>query len=130
MGAYDVLHEGHHNFFKQASALGDELHVVIGRDDTIEKLKGEKPWDSEEERVKKVQAVPEVTKAHLGNHGDKFKIVAEIKPDIIALGYDQLSNEEIQAGLDKRGLKAKLVRLKAFHPDKYKSSIVKVDRIP
>ena len=128
MGAFDVLHEGHLNFFKQAAALGDELHVVIARDESIKTLKGEKPWENQEERVKKVQAVPEVTKAHLGNLGDKFKIVDEIKPDIIALGYDQLGNEKIQEGLDEKGLTPELVRLEPFHPEKYKSSIVKKQR--
>lgn len=124
MGAFDVLHEGHLNFFKQAAEMG-ELHVVIARETSIVALKGTKPWDSESERVKHVQAVPEVFKAHLGNEGDKFKIVEEINPDVIVLGYDQMTTENLQAGLDKRGLQAEIVRLKPFNPDKYKSSIVK-----
>ena len=124
-GAFDVLHPGHLNFFKQAKALGDELHVVIGRDSTIEALKGQKPWDNENIRLEKVSKVPEVTKAYLGRLDDKFLSVKDHSPDLICLGYDQMSEDDLTKQLEKRGIKCKIVQLNAFHPNKYKSSIVK-----
>lgn len=125
LGAFDVLHPGHLNFFKQAKALGDELHVVIGRDSTIEALKGKKPWDNENLRLEKVSEVPEVTKAYLGRLDDKFLSVKDHSPDLICLGYDQMSAEKLAKQLELRGIECKIVRLNPFHPDKYKSSIVK-----
>ncbi|MEC9333070.1 MAG: FAD synthase, partial [Candidatus Thermoplasmatota archaeon] len=46
-------------------------------------------------------------------------IVEEIKPDVIALGYDQrlFSTEELEAKLFERGLKVKAVRLPEMEQD-------------
>jgi len=44
-----------------------------------------------------------------------YEIVEEIKPDIIALGFDQIHDEnKIKSELKKRGLKVKVVRLSEF----------------
>ena len=44
-----------------------------------------------------------------------YAIVEEIKPDIIALGYDQIHDEKaIQNELKKRKLHAKIVRLPKY----------------
>jgi len=41
-----------------------------------------------------------------------FKPIMELKPDIIALGYDQHFNKEwLQKELEKRGIKAKVIRI-------------------
>ena len=42
-GSFDLVHKGHVNFLKQAKKLGDELIVVVARDDNIEKVKKRKP---------------------------------------------------------------------------------------
>ena len=123
-GAFDVLHPGHLNFFKQAKALGDRLVVIIGRDDTVKKIKGQFPLHSQDERLQMVSAVPEVDEVFIGSPGPAYVILQDLHPDIIALGYDQMPEKELQAQLDEMGLKAKIVRLKPFHPEKYKSSLV------
>ncbi|PIQ79059.1 MAG: FAD synthase, partial [Parcubacteria group bacterium CG11_big_fil_rev_8_21_14_0_20_41_14] len=49
--------------------------------------------------------------------------VASLKPDIIALGYDQkVYTENLREEMEKRGLDIDVVRLKAYMPEKYKSS--------
>ena len=46
----------------------------------------------------------------IGYKDDFLKIVEEIKPDIIALGYDQnFDEEEIRNALKRRGLNVKIV---------------------
>lgn len=125
MGAFDVLHKGHLSLFEQAAKLGDEVHVIVGRDKTIEKVKGEKPWDSEEERLRKVGEAPFVTKAHLGRLDDKFLTVKDHDPDLICLGYDQMDEKMLAEKLKKRGIECPIVRLKPFEPHKYKSTIIK-----
>jgi FAD synthetase len=125
-GTFDVLHEGHANFLKQAKALGDELHVVIARDETVEEVKNHKALYKEQQRMAAVKAVPEVDEVHLGHLTDKYLIIEEIKPDIIALGYDQNAFvEDLSEECRKRGIESDIIRLEPFHPEKYKSSKIK-----
>src|SRR5438105_1623669 len=94
-GTFDGLHEGHKNFFKQAKEFGDYLIVVVGRDSTILKTKNRPPKFNENERLKVVQESGLVDEVRLGNQAppgenlDPYKVVEEVNPDIICLGYDQ-----------------------------------------
>ena len=122
-GAFDIFHPGHKNFLEQARKKGDELFVVVGRDDTIKELKGSSPHNNQETRLKKIQELDIVTKAVLGNTGDKYKIIEDIKPDIICLGYDQDHYAaKLDSELEKRNLKIDVVRLEPYKESKYKSS--------
>ena len=56
-----------------------------------------------------------VDEAYLGHEDDMYAIVEETKPDIIALGFDQVHDETtIKNELRKRKLHAKVVRLPKF----------------
>lgn len=122
-GTFDIYHPGHLYFLKQAKKHGDLLFVVVSRDDTVKKLKGQSPLHNEKERLKKVQSLPFVDCAVLGSTKDKFSILAKIKPDIICLGYDQYYfTENLEEELKKRGIKTKIIRLKAYKEHLYKSS--------
>ena len=113
-GVFDILHPGHVLFLREAKKLGDELYVVVARDSTAEKLK-HKPIMSEELRRFMVESLKPVDHAVLGYEDDMYRIVKEIRPDIIVLGYDQrFSEEEIEKECEKRGLKVKVVRLSKF----------------
>jgi len=57
---------------------------------------------------------------------DKYKIIEEIKPDVICLGYDQKAFvDDLKAELEKRGLKPEIVRIGAYQPEEHKSSYYK-----
>jgi FAD synthetase len=60
----------------------------------------------------------------LGNEtNDKYKIVEEIKPDLICLGYDQTAFvNDLEKELKKRGLTTNILRIDAYKPNLYKSS--------
>lgn len=116
-GVFDIIHLGHIYFLKEAKKLGDELIVVIARDSTVKKLK-HNPITPEMMRLELIQELKVVDKAILGYENDKYRIVEEIKPDIIALGFDQEHDEEkIKEDLEKRNLKVKVVRLPKFAHD-------------
>jgi len=143
-GTFDGLHEGHKDFFQQAKKYGDYLVVVVGRDSTVEKTKKQLPKFNEQERLKAVQDSGLVDEARLGNEAppgatavggvpseggkklDPYKIVEEIKPDIICLGYDQtFFADKLAEELPKRGLgHIKIYRLNPYHPEKYHSSLL------
>jgi len=114
-GTFDILHPGHLNMFRQAKKLGDELIVVVGRDNIVEEVKGKKPRNNEKERLKKVASAATVDKAVLGRLDDKYSLIEELQPDIICLGYDQNSfSKGLAEELIKRGIRAKIVRLQKY----------------
>lgn len=123
-GSFDFLHEGHLYYFKEAKKLGDILIVIVGRDSTIGKIKGNKPRFSEDKRLAEIRKIDFIDNAVLGDEIDRFKVLDDFKPDIICLGYDQKSfiTERLEEELKKRGLKSRIVRIKPYKPEIYKSS--------
>jgi FAD synthetase len=113
-GTFDLLHMGHIYYLKEAKKLGDTLVVVVATDSTVRKLKHD-PITPQEIRVSLINELRMVDEAYLGHEDDMYSIVEEIKPDIIALGFDQIHNEAILKNeLKKRKLHAKVVRLKKY----------------
>jgi len=113
-GTFDLLHMGHIYYLREAKKLGDKLAVVVATDSTVRRLKHE-PVNPEEIRLNLIKEIRIVDEAYLGHEDDMYEIVEEIKPDIIALGFDQIHDEKkIEFELKKRGLKAKIVRLTEF----------------
>jgi len=113
-GTFDILHLGHIYFLKEAKKLGDTLAVVVATDSTVRKLKHE-PVNPEEIRLDLIKELEVVDEAYLGHEEDMYEIVKEIKPDIIALGYDQIHDEKtVEKELSKRKINANVVRLTEF----------------
>jgi FAD synthetase len=113
-GTFDLLHLGHIYFLKEAKKLGNTLSVVVSTDATVRRLKHE-PINPEEIRLNLIKELKVVDEAFLGYEDDMYEIVKQIKPDIIALGYDQIHSEKnIEKELKKRNLKAKIVRLTEY----------------
>ncbi len=116
-GVFDILHTGHLHYLNEARKLGDELVVVVATDATVRKRKHE-PITPEAMRVELVGALKPVDKAVLGREGDMFEIVAQLKPDVIALGYDQRFDEKkLEGELKARGMKVMVVRLGKYEDD-------------
>ncbi len=113
-GTFDLLHMGHIYFLKEAKKLGDKLIVIVARDSTVRKMKHE-PVTPQEMRLQLIKELKIVDDAYLGKKNDIYKIVEDVKPDIIVLGYDQLHNEKkILIDLKNRNIKVKIVRLSKF----------------
>ncbi|MCX6778112.1 MAG: FAD synthase [Candidatus Micrarchaeota archaeon] len=129
-GCFDILHPGHILYLEEARKHGDELIVVIARDRAIRKGKGREPVFNERERRHMVGSLALVDKAILGGRKDRYEVIARIKPDVIALGYDQREDERrLKAKLDEMGLRARVVRIKKkLEHTRLKSSKV-IDRI-
>jgi FAD synthetase len=121
-GTFDMIHPGHINMIEQAKKYGDYLIVVIARDSTVEKVKGRLPRNSEQVRLQAMVNSHLADKVILGNIGDKFKVIADEQPDVIALGYDQKVIVDNLA--EKVGDKVKIVLLEAFKPEMYKTSLL------
>lgn len=120
-GTFDIFHPGHKNFLEQAKKFGHHLTVIIARDRTVKEVKGKLPKNKENVRLKKVQLSGLALEVILGNLSDKYAVIRKHKPDVIALGYDQ---RNFTRDLAKTFPKVKIVKLKAFKPEVYKSSLI------
>jgi FAD synthetase len=126
-GVFDLLHLGHVRFLEEAKRAGGEhakLVVIIARDSTIEKMKGRKPIMSEDQRCALVESLRVVDEAVLGYEGlDIGEVIEKIKPDIIALGYDQAEMEnEVKTYVAKHKLPVEVVRIGRFGENALDSS--------
>ena len=116
-GTFDLLHMGHIYYLTEAKKLGDTLVVVVATDSIVRKLKHD-PITPQEIRVNLIKQLKMVDEAYLGHEDDMYTIVEEIKPDIIALGFDQIHDDAtIQKELKKRKINVKVVRLPKYQGD-------------
>lgn len=118
-GTFDILHQGHLDYFKQAKHYGDEVVAVVARNINVFRMKGQYPKNDEKVRLAKIVESGAVDVVRLGYSEDPFKIIHEENPDVIALGYDQASYTD---GLKKEFPDVEIIRLKAFKPKTFKSS--------
>ena len=124
-GAFDIIHPGHLETLKQAKSLGDVLVVSVARDSTYERNKKRKPQHSEILRKELVSGLRVVDVAVLGSETDIFETVILLRPDIIALGYDQFHSEaKISEEIHRHGLSTRVVRLGTSNPNIKTTSIV------
>ncbi len=113
-GTFEILHPGHLLYLEEAKKLGDELFVIVARDVNVKKRK-RTPIIGEEQRLKMISALKVVDKAMLGSKEDMYEPLYSIKPDVIAIGYDQDFDEVmLERELTKRGFKSKVVRIKRY----------------
>ncbi len=129
-GTFDILHPGHLNFFKQVKKCGDYLIAVVARDRTVLEVKGKLPRNNEKIRLNNVKKIKLVDQAVLGNIKNKYAKIKKLKPAVICLGYDQkIFTEGLKNKIKDFGLKTKIIILKPYKPEIYKSSKLNSDLI-
>ncbi len=126
-GVFDLLHLGHVKFLEEAKRAGGgnaELVVIVARDSTVEKTKGKKPIMSEDQRCALVESLKVVDRAVLGYKSlDIGEVIEKIKPDVIALGYDQEEMvREVQNYVGTHKLNVRVVRVGKFAENTLDSS--------
>ncbi|MBU2213217.1 adenylyltransferase/cytidyltransferase family protein [Patescibacteria group bacterium] len=117
-GTFDNLHPGHKFLLNEAQQRG-ELWVVIGLDETVKRVKGFYPVQSQEERKHAVEKAFPQARVLLGDSEDYFQPIRNIKPGLILLGYDQ----ELPPEIDKRSFPCRVECLSAYKPEEFKSSL-------
>lgn len=128
-GTFDHFHAGHEYYLAEAYKKAPDpkqLIVIIARDQTVEKVKGFKPTDNEQTRKLNVAKSSFVTTTILGDLDNPYAILSQINPDLICLGYDQSAFiTDLPQKLQELNLNPEIIRIPAYHPEKYKSSIIK-----
>lgn len=126
-GTFDVYHKGHENYLRQAKKLGEYLVVVVARDKNVLRIKKQETKNKEQKRKKILEESGLADEVVLGDLKDKYKIIEKYRPSVIALGYDQkVYLVELKEKLKEFEINAKIVRLKSFKPEIYKSSKLKI----
>jgi cytidyltransferase-like protein len=125
-GVFDLIHPGHIHTLKAAKAHGDVLVVVVARTSTAMKIKQDrKIYHDENMRRDLVSSLSFVDLAIIGREGTLYDTVEYVKPDIIALGYDQAHSEkDISENCQRRNLNVRVIRLNTPIP-RTKSSDIK-----
>lgn len=126
-GTFDCLHPGHVFFLEYARSRGEELVVVVARDETVRRVKSRAPVQSESRRREALAAHALVDSALLGGLGDKYAVIEQVRPDKIVLGYDQhVFTKDLVAELAARGLSCVVERFEeSLRPDVFKSSLLR-----
>lgn len=127
-GTFDIFHEGHKSFLRQAARLGDFLLVVIARDKTVLKVKNKLPRNNEKKRMETVADSKLADQVILGDLKDMYAPIRKFRPDVVALGYDQTAFvDKLEENLLSLGLiNVKIRRLEAYRPEVYKSSKIEL----
>lgn len=126
-GVFDLLHLGHVKFLEAAKEAGGKnakLLVIVARDSTVQDAKGRRPIMPENQRLALVESLKVVDDAVLGLEDfDVGDVIQRIKPDVIALGYDQEKMEKrVREYIEKNRLNVKVERVGKFGQDELDSS--------
>jgi FAD synthetase len=127
-GTFDLLHLGHVKYLEEAKKAGGksaELIVIVAKDSTVEKRKGRKPVMPEEQRRALVESLKVVDRAILGYEAfDMSQVIDEIKPDVIAVGYDQDKIEEkVRKTVAEKSLGIQVIKVQKFGKTELNSSL-------
>lgn len=112
-GVFDLIHPGHIHTLKAAKEAGDVLVVVIARTATAQKIKKDrKIYHDETLRKELVESLGFVDLALIGREGTLYDTVEYVKPNVIALGYDQAHSEkDVAENCKRRNLDVQVIRL-------------------
>lgn len=117
-GTFDLLHPGHHFVVQEAMKRGS-VSIVVARDQSVERIKGRLPAQSEVVRQQALAICFPSVRVLLGSLTHFLEPIRELRPDRIVLGYDQ----RLPPGVCRSDLPCPIERLPAYEPTKYKSSL-------
>lgn len=125
-GSFDELHKGHEFYLESAKAYWDRLVTIVGNSENIEKFKWVHPKYDNEERVQRMRDLWIADIVHVWDTTNPLKWLELYDPKVVCLWYDQVwFSEALKNHIRHRKLNVKVIRIDAYKPDVYKSSLVK-----
>lgn len=126
-GTFDALHPGHLSFLQQSRDLGTELVTVVARDTTVHTVKKKQAWQTQQERIEALEGLGLADhRVVLWHRSDYMYWIKEIRPDVIAIGYDQDSFVAlIDDVLQEHGIISTVVTLQPYKAHIYKTSLMR-----
>jgi FAD synthetase len=121
--AFDIVHDGHRYYLKEAKKYWDRLVTIVARDTTIEKVKWKKPINWQEKRIIDIKNLWISDIVELWHEVDMMHAIKKYKPDVVAVWYDQNSFiYELSDYLNKNKLKTSVITIDGHKIETYKSS--------
>ena len=112
--------------FQEAREYGDELVVSVTREVNVEKVKGIGSLHKAKEKKQLLEQIKLIDKVLLGDEVDPYKNIKKIKPDVIALGYDQkFFVDKLADKITEFGLETQIVRLSPYQENRFKSNKIR-----
>jgi len=97
---FDLLHRGHVDYLAKAKALGDVLIVGLNSDRSVKRIKGNRrPLQTQADRAAILLALAAVDYVVLFGEDTPEKLIAELKPHVLAKGADYKKAEIVGAAL-------------------------------
>ncbi len=88
-GCFDIIHAGHILYLEEARSLGDVLVIGLNSDKSVKRLKGkDRPINSVEDRALVLSALSMVDYIVVFEEDTPYKLIKNIKPDILVKGGD------------------------------------------
>jgi len=110
-GCFDIIHIGHITLLEKAKSLGDILVVGLNSDESVKKLKGkERPIVPQNERAEILDSIKYVDYVVVFDELTPYKVITEIKPDIIVKGEDYKLKEVVGWGIVPKIVRINLVK--------------------
>ena len=95
-GCFDILHRGHVELLNYCKQIGGKVVVAINSDASIKRLKGEsRPFYSQEDRKFMLESCKYVDEVMVFGEDTPYRLINEIKPDIIVKGGDYKKQEVV-----------------------------------
>lgn len=123
---FDTVHDGHNFYLSQAKKYGDTLITILATDKNVEKIK----WHTASKSI--TQRMADVTSLWFSdlviewNEENHLEWLETYKPQVVCLWYDQSwFFQELIHYMDENNIALEIIRIPAYKPDKYKSSIIK-----
>ncbi len=99
-GCFDILHLGHVKYLQKAKSLGDILIVGVNSNSSVSRLKGSnRPINDEYDRAYILASLETVDYVVIFEEDTPYKLIKQIKPNILVKGADYKDKEIIGSDL-------------------------------
>jgi len=109
-GCFDILHKGHISLLKKAKKYGDVLIVGLNTDDSVKRLKGkDRPINPQNVRAEILDSIKYVDYVVLFNEDTPYKLITELRPDVVVKGKDYKPKEIVGWGIVPKVVRVDIV---------------------
>ncbi|MCG6551432.1 MAG: D-glycero-beta-D-manno-heptose 1-phosphate adenylyltransferase [Candidatus Magnetominusculus sp. LBB02] len=87
-GCFDLIHAGHVKYLQEARALGDMLIVAVNSDNSVRRLKPQRPIVPQAERAFVLSGLAAVDFVFIFDEDTPLEAITALRPDVLVKGGD------------------------------------------